>query len=351
MELVTVGKLLYINGTILLLLLLFFCYLVINKTVRTRREHKKKHIQSHIEVFVKNYIYNGVMIPEKVLKDSPLHFEALEHLLYEHFEYVNESEYRERIQQLVKHRLQDYYANLLSHRRMALRLNALYHIEDFKIIGFEEQLLKRFEQHEYENKVEKFQLMRILSNFQNVEFFQEMIREKEEYPKFIYKDILHRFDQSVSVQFVDFFNNIPVNFKKALIEWLGESNQLDYIHFLESKLSEEEVETRISALKALNQLGFVTDVDAIIPFAQSELYQERILFARLAKKIQRQRLKKILLDMVSDQNWFVRQAVAEAIASYPDGNILLHFILDTHDDHFAKDAASQWLEVGEKVWI
>ncbi|MDL4842894.1 HEAT repeat domain-containing protein [Aquibacillus rhizosphaerae] len=343
--------LIFLNVSILFLLLLFLSYLLIVKDRRTKKENEMKQINLFMDPYVKAFVFNGEIIPRTLFKQRGIYFEVLEKQLYQLYSYVNKENEKDRIDNLVQAYLLEYYQEKLKHRRLSIRMNALYYIEDFNITYFEKELMKRYRQNNYEDLSEKYQVMRVLSSNQSYDYFNFSVLDKEEHPKFIYKDMLQRFDKSYSLQYINFFSLLPMNFKKAILEWIGEVKELSKISFIEATLHDKQDEIRISALKALYHLGVVSDVNLIVEFSSSELYQERVLFARLAMIMQKQRLKSLLIQMVTDSNWFVRQAVGEAIASYSDGNIILEYILESHQDRFARDLAVQWLEVGDQVWI
>ncbi|UFU00539.1 hypothetical protein KO561_06245 [Radiobacillus kanasensis] len=341
MSFITISNLLILNGILFGLLFCLFIYLLIFKVVELRKEKNKQMLMEELDPLFLDFVVSGVNQPDFSQVDERI----IEDVLSKYLTFFKQGDQVERIQHLASELLSDFYKDKLEHRRLSVRLNALYQLENFHLITFQEQLEGKLKKEAYENAEEKFQLARVLSTFQSELLFQYLIfHGKEPIPKFIYKEILYRFDASISVKFLDYYDQLPEAFQKAVMEWLGETNTIQHLPFVESKLSNDKVEVRISALKAIASIGYVSDVDQLIPFAESKVEPERILFARIAKKLQRERLKKYIVELTSDPSWFVRQAAGEAIASYPDANILFLYILENTTDPFAKDLALQWVE-------
>lgn len=314
-----------------------------------RYEERKQMRKATLLPSIQNMIMRGEKVDIDITQHKRVDVEALQELLEERLSNIKDPTIQQRGQWIAETYLKEYYQRCLRHRRWSIRMNALYQIEDFQLVALQDTVWKRYKQSSYSNLSELYQLIRTLSSLQSAEFHYELLHQEEPYPLFLYKDVLRRYEEEFTKDILYHFENLNPILQQAIVEWIGEQRYTEYVSYVTPLLSHEDSELRMSALKVFVSFQYVPDVQQIIDFQTSPYFQERMMVARIAKVTRRQRFKKVLIDLLSDPNWFVRQAAGEALSHYQDGDWLLEHVVETSKDRFAKEMALQWLG-SEYVW-
>ncbi|MCD5325878.1 MULTISPECIES: HEAT repeat domain-containing protein [Pontibacillus] len=337
---------------ILLALLLtgLLLFLLAQKGRTIRYEERKKEYKRKLKPVVQQVVISGEEGHSSLIQHDRIVYEALSELLEEITTTLKDSSVKMRVNSFAQWTMTDYYKRLLAHRRFSLRMNALYQIEDFKIQSFHEELWQRYKQKRYKNTAEHYQIVRTLSALHSDELVYDLLGEHHPYPKFLYKEIFRRLLQVDFERFLDQFDSLPVPLQQAVVEWIGEMKDYSRIPFLEVRLSEASFELRMSLLKVLESFGYVSNHDVILALKTSDHFQERMMVARIARVTEKERYKSVLVDLLSDSNWFVRQAAGEALTVYNDGDMILSHVFETSVDPYARDMAHQWLESEGAAW-
>lgn len=339
--------LLYINLFLLIILFVQLGYLIIQKIIDNKREQRKKNLIEKIGPTLREHLFEGKPFQTRILQDDPIFFEVLEELLGEYNELLKDSGIK--INELAEKYLTKYYEKRFTHKRWSIRMNTLYHIEDFQLTTFENDLLQRLKSNELKNEVERYQIIRTLATLQSPIIVDEILANNVLLPKSVYKELLRRLNEEYFKFILTKFHQLDQNGQVAVLEYIGELKALQYLELVEQQLNHDELEVRLSSLKVLTLFGYIGNIDRIIPFSSSDIWQERMYFARISGTLKKERFKPYLVKLISDANWFVRNTAGESLYKYKDGIYILQHIASTHEDPYAKDTATQWLESGEEL--
>lgn len=341
----TLSALLLWNAAILIVLLLFFAGLVLNKQKELRRAIREGLQKERLRPLVSRYIQTGILPESRHLNMTRAFLKGLDQLLEEYARVMKQAEIKERINTLADIYLKGYLRDMLKHRQWAIRMNTLYKIEDYRFDQLETEVWSLYAR-KPKDQEELYQAMRALAAVQSTRLETELFTDSGRYalyPRFLLKDLFRRFDDAVFYKAVNQYSTLHSELQLALLDLIGERKDLQCIQLLEEQLQHEDLEHRLSALKALHAIGYTTDPECILSFGDSAVWQERMMFARMSGKLLKERYKPVLMKLIGDKEWFVRNAAGESIACYPDGQMLLDYIIEQHADPFAKDTAQQWI--------
>lgn len=137
-------------------------------------------------------------------------------------------------------------------------------------------------------------------------------------------------------------------FLKAIaLEELGERHYSNSVHWIRACVSHPEKEMRIAALKASYKIGDSGDelyLNDILSMNKDSEWEVRSFLAKYLRKINTQESTDILIDYMSDENWYVRHNAADSLhAQGKRGLVALNQLLKS-DDRFARDAAGAVLQ-------
>ncbi|MFV8827485.1 HEAT repeat domain-containing protein [Alkalihalobacterium sp. APHAB7] len=339
---VDIFTIILINVVLLILLFVLFFYLILRKLRDHKTGLRKKQIKQKLKAEIYSYLESGDDLQiSRGLKDNDS-YEVIEELLEEYIEVASDDEVKKRVVHISNKYLEAYIRSKLNHRRWSLRMNALYRIEDFHLIRFVDELWNKY-QLGVDEIEEQYQILRTLGSLQSQRLSSFLLYEKHDLPYFLYKEILRRYDEEEFSQFINAFAVISTPLKTATIELMGEKRDIRFVSFLEKCLRDSNLEIRLKALKGLAQIGLVSDYNLVQQFAASTIFQERLLFTKLASALKKDRDKPTLVRLLSDENWWVRNGAGEALATYEDGEMILSHVLETSEDPFARDMAKQWI--------
>ncbi|WP_026674573.1 HEAT repeat domain-containing protein [Alkalihalobacterium bogoriense] len=342
---VNIALVFWTNIVLVSILFIMLLYLLVQKKKEAIKESRKKLIKTKLRTPLYTYLTEGGEFSARLLQHSVISYEVLGELLSEYQSLLRKEKAQEKIRQLAEEKLGSYYAKQLQHKRWSIRMNTLHKIEDFKMTMFEDKLLGAIRQ-EAISDTETYQMLRTLASFESKPFFYFLLHDSQQWPRFVYRDLLRRFPAEWIADLMSHFKTMSLPFQTALLDIIGERKQKEDIAFLETQLNSELLEVRMAALKAIVQIGYIVNAEWVLPFAVSSYFEERMMFARIVKLTKKERFKPIVVSMLADSNWWVRNAAGEAVSSFSDGHFLLSYVEETHEDKFARDMAKQWLEGG-----
>lgn len=336
----------YASLLIVAVLFVLLGYLVTRKRKENKRneqvEKEKQILQQDIYLFIQNE--NHPMPVSPLSKTQTI---AMEDLLTRFIEIMEGEKERSALRKLAYVYLKDFYTKNLHSRKWSIRMNTLYNMEKFHMVELKNELLLLIQKKNKQTKDEKVQIYRILATFQYDDLFSlinqpQMLGEKD------YRSILTRMESNSFVRIVLLFEDCIEELQLAMLDVLGIKKDLDYIPFLEDVFQKHEGEIRLRALKALTSIGIVRNMENYIPLYQSEVWQERMMIARLLGFYKEESNLWILRELLHDSIWWVRSQSAESITKYKNGKELFELVIQTSDDAFARDMALEWMNKGDK---
>ncbi|MDL0436848.1 HEAT repeat domain-containing protein [Niallia sp. SS-2023] len=326
------------------ILLILLAYLIARKLLENNRRQQindlKEKIAQDVFLFLQDRSYEL-----SFSADSNIEKEALEELLTKYSDILEGDQERQSLRILAAANLTGYYRKNVNARKWSTRMNTLYHIESFQLVELKEELIKLAEQEKKRSKEEKIQIYRILASFQYTDIFmlinkQEYLAEKD------YRSILTRLEAPIFEEMIARFDECVEELKLAILDVMGVKKDLEHITFLENVFQTYEGELRLRSLKAISNIGIVSNIDNYFPLCQSSVWQERMMAARLLGFAKQETALKLLKELLHDQSWFVRSQAAESIMKYKDGTKVLEEVLQHSKDAFARDMAWEWVNKG-----
>ena len=224
-------------------------------------------------------------------------------------------------------------------------MNVLYHIEDFKMSNFQEEVLLLTRKKGLTNQ-ETILILRILASIQYPQISSLLAERFFTLSEYDYRTILIRLENHLFNQFILSFHTEVMNLKKAILDVISLKRDLSYLTFTENIFSSYSGEIKLRALKALAEMGFVKNTNPYIELLYSSKWQERMFAAKLIGAIKEEAAISRLIELLHDQSWWVRSQAGQAINLFPNGKKVLRDVLATSNDEFAKDMAWEWLHKG-----
>lgn len=317
--------------------------LLIQKQKSIVEDFRKKKLKDKFRPHLYEYLFEGKILNKRLVEQKDvITSKAVEEVLNEYRLVTKSSTVEERIKQCADDYLKEYYIEFLENRRWSLRMNTLYSIERFQITALRSRIWISFKQMKEMNS-EKQQMARILATFQCNDLMRYMFKEDNKISLHLYKELLRRYSSGLFEEIVNHYEIADIHLKIAILAIIAENKDISYSQLVERELTNKELDIRLQALKVIRNIGYVRDISIIIAFAGSSKWQERMLFCQTSVVLKKERCKPLLIKLISDKNWWVRNCAGEALSKYSDGNLLLEHIAETHNDYFARDMARKWL--------
>lgn len=326
---------------ILLLLFIFYLYLVLRKMVMAYYNHRKRIWRKEIKYAVLQCIKEG-NCTDNVFPDKPIVYEAIEELLISYMNVLKGKLSRKRLSVFAAHYFTSYYKKKLHHYRFSVRYNTLLMINKFSISTIQDELLTMLNR-KNTTDVERFEIYRILASFQ-YGGLQQILCGSDRLPDILYRDIFQRLNDQMIQGYVNSFEKCSNPLQYNLVDILGVKGDFRSIPLLERLLHEEDEELRIRGLKAISKIGHIQNKEIILSFLSSEIWQERMMAAKVMGTIHSSLYLLPLTKLLSDPAWWVRATAAQGILRYRNGIKILRRIAQTGKDPFARDMAREWLE-------
>ncbi len=344
MEIIKIQWVFYLFLILFILLIVFFVYLLMKKARVNRKREQVENYKESIQESFMQYMY----LQDESLRISPknsVQIIAVEELLLGLVKVVNGEELLEFIRRYAKKEFGNVYRNQLKHRRWSVRMNALYAIEELHMVSLLDDVLKVLDKKRV-TIAEESQILRMLVLFQHPKYEQYLLSNRYKRSEFTYRSLLGMMNAEQFERFVVRFKEHKEPIQLAIIDVIGINRKIEQLSLLESQLYSTSDEARIRALKALHQLSYVSETSRLVKHVKSDLWEERMMAAKLLSKVQGEGALLLLEELLNDRSFLVRSNAAQAITQAPNGYERLRMISAETQDLFARDMANEWLEKG-----
>ncbi|MGJ7919819.1 HEAT repeat domain-containing protein [Neobacillus sp. LXY-4] len=332
------------SSLILSILILLLLYLVIRKAIENSRRRKIEATKEKMNPLLYDYLVDGNVV-RGFHADTAIKKMALEELLLRYAEMIEGDEERQNITKLADLYLKELYCRNLKSFVWSKRMNALYHIEDLRLESLTHEVLKRVESKRASTE-EVILSFRILADFNYPNMFELLQSKWEGLTEYDFRSILSRLSEPLLQSFIAQFQHCPEQLKYALLEVMSVKRDSNFCFFLETTFLRGEGEIRLRALKAIASIGHCLDVKPYMSLVRSNVWQERMMAAKIFGNMRGNDLIPYLKQLLSDKVWWVRYQAGQSIMMFPDGKEILRTIRETSDDPFAKDMAFEWINKG-----
>ncbi|MBP3951112.1 HEAT repeat domain-containing protein [Bacillus suaedae] len=335
--------------SLLLLNILLLIYLLIRKQAQQQLSEEKQRVEVVLNKELDLFAKGEIPRIRRHFKRDELFFEILEERVGQYKQLIADEDIVERLNVLTSLELAENYRQKLKARSWSTRMNTLYFIEDFKLAELKDDIWTAFTE-QNSQRDETYQMARTLATLQDTRLLKKLTASSGEWPDFLLKECFRRYKDDLILEQlmeIDHFTEIvQIALLDVVTESITISAQPIFINLLESP----SLELRVRGLKALVYFDQLPEDQFYIHFHESGEWVERMLFAKIVSRHRKQRFTEILIKLLSDSNWWVRQSAAEALVNFPDGLLMLEHVYKKNEDAFARDIAYQWLgqEVGDQ---
>ncbi|MDO3411380.1 hypothetical protein QWJ34_16560 [Saccharibacillus sp. CPCC 101409] len=342
---------------VLLLLIFLVLFYLVNRKVR--RGNRRKRIREAADRLnagdspLSVYLGSGERSRRLDVSGGPLRREALETTLLERLAVSASETERERIFRFAAVQFAEEYDRLLHARRWSDRMNALLHVEQFRMAALEDSIVRRLGElgAETESDDERFLLIRTLSSLQLDVSLDYLDTAAERFSELQLMQILRPMRGGLLDRLIRETDTLPRRIARCLIDTLRLENirTNEVLELLERSMRSDDPEMRIRALKALANFGYLTPeaserLESRMAEGEAVAWPERLMHARLAGVVREERFEPHLERMIADSSYEVRREAAASLSKYRDGHERMRRIADEHPDRFARDIAAETLE-------
>ncbi|WP_172256431.1 HEAT repeat domain-containing protein [Saccharibacillus deserti] len=341
---------------LIMLIGLTLFYLVERKILRTRHRLHVAEATRRLadpDSPLVEYLGSGERSRRLEMSGEGLRREALEEALLSRLALSASHTERERIYAFAADYFAEEYKYLLGRRRWGDRMNVLLHIEKFRMTGLKDRLIERLGLLENGPKSddEWFLLVRTLASLQAQETSDYFDIAAERFSELQLMQVLVALQGERLEELVRRFESLPIRVRRCLLDTLrlGNVRTIEVLELLERSMRSEDRETRIRALKALANFGYMTPEAADVleeRLSQGEaiIWPERMMQARLAGAVRQDRFAPHLENLMADPAYEVRREAAASLSNYRNGLERIGRIAQEHPDRFARDMAVETLE-------
>jgi hypothetical protein len=327
--------------SILSFLFLILAYLVTRKTLENRNRKKVEHYKTKYSNPIFNFLIEGEL-PRNFHPKSALEKKALEELLSKYADILKGVEENNNLTKLAESHLRELYLKGLSSRRWSQRMNAFYHIEDFKMESLLNSIVELTEKKKISHE-EIFYSLRILASFQYNQMFDYLVKKFRYLSENEYRSILIRLNGENLERFILGFHDCHKELQCAVLDVVGIEKEIRYLDFVEEIFISNSEEVKLRALKALSEIGYVKDISPFLHLCKSSIWQERMFTAKLLGSLNDLEGLPYLKNLLHDSSWWVRYQAGQSIANFSNSKEVFIGILDNTIDPYARDMALEWL--------
>lgn len=325
---------------VLLLILIFFTIYIF-----LQRQHEILFNQRR-DAYIKNYsqlwydyLLNDEFFSITLVPRGKPQVVAVETIFLSYIKNLTNVNVKHKIKEFSNLYLVKHYTRDLTSKRWSIRMNALSRIFDFYI----DEMMSEFDKLETRaiSEEEYFQLLKIYSLFRPAIFMDKIGSLKMSYSESEYRRLFVLLEEDVFIRFFDNFDMWPSSIQFAVIDTAAVKRSMNYINRLEFLLTHETDEIRIRAIKGLFEIGVIEDINIYVPFVTSDIWEERLMVAKIFKYIPLSYTYLYLEQLLQDENWWVRSQAAKSIAEDTDGVEKLQHFIATSEDNYAVDIAQE----------
>ncbi|RFU67532.1 HEAT repeat domain-containing protein [Peribacillus saganii] len=328
---------------LLALLLILLIYLIIRKALEIKNRKQLDQLKEEYQPILFSYISSGPLT-RKIQTDTLAKKKAVEELLGRFSDLLEEKQMNERLTAFAEQHLGKLYQKQLRSRSWSIRMNTLSYIDGFQMKSMLPYIIKILEKASSSDE-EKILCLRILASFQESQLV-DYLNQAAFLSDSDYRNILIRLDKKRFDLCVLNYHKSHENMKYAILDVIGIKKELDYTSFLNHIFQSSNGEERIRSLKAIANVGYIKEPEKILPLAESDRWEERMIAARIFGIIKDPHFIPLLVSLIHDQNWWVRSEAGASLLSFPSGRDILQDISKHDEDRFARDMAWQWLHKG-----
>ncbi|WP_145050223.1 HEAT repeat domain-containing protein [Paenibacillus xylanexedens] len=340
------------GGVFVTLLIIYLILLWRNQLTKRTLKLQKGAFRDLIadDSALRHYFAGGEITP-KLLDMRKVQQEALQEVLLQQLEESTDDLQREKIRLLAGQAFGTLYRTKLSSMKWSQRINTLLYIEQFQMT----ELLPRLEEMMRSSlctNQERFIILRMYARTGYVRLVKELLRKNTAMSDPQYLQIMLLLTDEIWEKVIDHYEDLPVQAKYNVVDAMRIRNvqSTRELALLERLLFEDHVEQRIFSLRALAQIGRLSDgtKEKLLLAWQEEggirSRLERLMYARLLGRVHTEGFIEHLNGLMGDPAYEIRQEAANSLAQYDQGIEKLRCVARVHPDKYARQIAEETLE-------
>ncbi|MEY9971775.1 hypothetical protein ABH966_002148 [Lysinibacillus sp. RC46] len=324
---------------LLVILFLFTIYLLLQHQWEIRfAETYNTYLQNYSQHWY-NYLINEENFSIVLVPRGRAQVAAIETIFSSYLKNITNEIVEHKIKEFSNLYLKQFYKKDLASKRWSIRMNALYRIADLQI----EELVDACQQFEKAkiSEEEYFQLLKIYSLFQPELFIEKIKESSVSYSESEYRRLFVLLEDDVFIRLFEDFDSWTKNIQFAAIDTAAVKRNMQYIDKLKQLLTHEVPEITIRALKGLYEIGVIDEIDPYVPFVTSDMWEVRLMVAKLFKHAPLDYTYAYLEQLLEDENWWVRSQAAKTIAENREGIAKLQQFMESSNDQYAIEIAQE----------
>lgn len=325
-------------------LFLIFTYLIVKRLIEDSKERKKKHYIKKYRNELFQYLLNNDRLSRNLIPTTSWKIDSIEEMLNCYVKNIKSESIISRISEYAELHLTAYYRKCLKSRRWSIRMNALYYIVEFQIQSLVHDIEAMLQNEKKYSRDERFQMYRALIKLSDSNINHLFFTENTTFSEYEYRKLLIELSEEQIHELLTSEKELPYELMIGVIDIIGLKKLEQFTPFLEERLQDDDLEVRIQVLKAFNEFTMIYNIENLLPFIDSDHWQERMLIARLLEKMEREEAERYLLELMKDSSWWVRSQAARTLLSFKDGKKTLGMLIKNSDDRFAADMAEEVLK-------
>lgn len=307
---ITILTVLYCIGILVLFCLFLFGILAIRYFIQMRHQRVMDKYYKKTEQLWFNYLIEDSQFTLKLIPKTTNEIKSAENILLSYINNISDEAIQSKISFFAKAYLSNYYMKMLTHRRWSIRMNTLYRIVDFRLDNLVDYCLEN--QAKLKTSNEQFQVFKIQSMFRKESFIPLLTTLQTIFSETEYRQIFIEMDEEMLECLFHLFEQLPKNAQYALIEVFSNKVDFEKVHHLEGLLVNEDAEVRIRALKGMERIGVIQDLNLILPFLKSSIWEERLMVAKLLKYGTLDQVEPYLIELFNDPNNYIQKEIMTA---------------------------------------
>lgn len=312
---ISIHLIIWLMLIVLMFLLGFSIYLIWSRTGEVSHQRKTEEYVKENQDAWYHYLINDKPFSKALIPKDKYELYGVEQIFLSYIKNTSDSAILEKIRRFSNESMKTHYEKLLNSRKWSIRMNALYRILDFHIDSLIDQCIQL--ESKKLSSDEQFQLLKIYLIFKPDLFLSEFLENPPSFSEYECKKLFKNADNSVVEQLIKDFSSLSTASKYALISVLGMKRDVHFVPFLENLLKEEDSELRIRSLKAIHEIGMINQPEPYIPFISSEIWEERLMAAKVLGNLPLHDSVPYLEELLADDEWWVRHQAAKTINNQP----------------------------------
>ena len=337
-------QLLTIAGSIIFLLFIVIGLYVLLVIQRINTIKRKRKIEAIIEARQEDWyalLIDGNLKVDKLAPTNALEIEAADQVLYRYRQNFDSELIHRKTFEFTELYLELSYREKLKSKQWSVRMNTLLRIRLYKLEYMAEDVLNMLSSKRKHSKEEILNIYKIIGMMYPEKFMAYFINPIIQLGEFDYRRIIVTLQTTQLVLLIKQFDELPKVMQYVIVDVVGDKFYIELLPLLQKCLSSDDIELRIRALKAVAHLDTCLDSNVAESFAISDVWEERLMIAKIYANAPLEVAHDSLTKLLSDPVYQVRKQAAESLKIIRTGDEVLQIFIQQSDDKFAVEMATE----------